>query len=65
MSDKVKKALEERNARKKKENESFEEKQKNSQDKINAALKERENRIKSNLQSTYPSLDNRYFCMLV
>jgi hypothetical protein len=58
MSDKVKNALEARRSRKKKEEESFKEKAKKSQEKVNSALKARESRIKNNLQSTFSDLES-------
>lgn len=59
MSDKIQAALEARKSRKKKEEESFAEKQKKSQAKIDSALKARETRITNNLQSTLSDLGTR------
>ena len=58
MNDKVKKALEARKSRKKKDEESFKEKSKKSQDKVSSALKARESRKKNNLQSTFSDLES-------
>ena len=59
MSDKIQAALEARKSRKKKEEESFAEKQKKSQAKIDSALKARESRITNNLQSTFSDFETR------
>ena len=59
MSDKVKKALEARASKKEnKEEDTFEERRKRSEEKVNSALAAREDRIKNNLQSTFSDLEN-------
>ena len=58
MSNKIQAALDARKSRKKTEEESFKEKAKKSQEKIDSALQARESRIKNNLQSTFSDLES-------